>query len=278
MPSVIRSGVRPNAGSGSTNEPPASALSDGELRRGTFCALYNEGDLTPNMRSKVSDAFAAFRKPKQDPSKVQLFDPDRATKRLGGGKLGAPRVARPLSTPALQFAPAPPPTEEETVKHDPLQLWLPTEVPVEEGEPGAAPPPSTEVPIEVDPHLCRWLRPHQREGVQFLFDCTMGLRDFEGEVSCPRQPTPTNLLLISPTPQPHWFDAFPDRTRVAFWPTIWDWERRCSRSRSFGPSCARASRGSRLSRTPSLPVRCVTLMPCNVCTCRSGAEGDDRGR
>lgn len=25
--------------------------------------------------------------------------------------------------------------------------------------------------INVDPRLCKWLRPHQREGVQFMFEC-----------------------------------------------------------------------------------------------------------
>jgi DNA repair and recombination RAD54-like protein len=37
--------------------------------------------------------------------------------------------------------------------------------------------------VEVIPQLACKLRPHQREGVQFLFECTMGLRGFEGEVS-----------------------------------------------------------------------------------------------
>ena len=36
--------------------------------------------------------------------------------------------------------------------------------------------------VEVIPQLACKLRPHQREGVQFLFECTMGLRGFEGEV------------------------------------------------------------------------------------------------
>lgn len=31
------------------------------------------------------------------------------------------------------------------------------------------------------PSLASKLRPHQREGVQFLFDCTMGMKGFEGE-------------------------------------------------------------------------------------------------
>ena len=34
--------------------------------------------------------------------------------------------------------------------------------------------------IEVPPILCQWLRPHQREGVQFCFDCVMGLREYDG--------------------------------------------------------------------------------------------------
>jgi hypothetical protein len=34
--------------------------------------------------------------------------------------------------------------------------------------------------IEVVPELASKLRPHQRQGVQFLFDCTMGRRSFEG--------------------------------------------------------------------------------------------------
>ncbi|CAN0247130.1 unnamed protein product, partial [Ectocarpus sp. 13 AM-2016] len=34
--------------------------------------------------------------------------------------------------------------------------------------------------ISVDPRLCKFLRPHQREGVQFMFECVMGMREFEG--------------------------------------------------------------------------------------------------
>eukprot|EP00775_Hariotina_reticulata_P012633 gene12633-12762_t len=35
--------------------------------------------------------------------------------------------------------------------------------------------------VVVDPMLTRWLRPHQREGVQFMFDCVNGLRMPEGQ-------------------------------------------------------------------------------------------------
>ena len=32
----------------------------------------------------------------------------------------------------------------------------------------------------VPPVLAKWLRPHQREGVQFMYECVMGMRDFNG--------------------------------------------------------------------------------------------------
>jgi DNA repair and recombination RAD54-like protein len=35
-------------------------------------------------------------------------------------------------------------------------------------------------PISVDNMLVKWLRPHQREGVKFMYECVMGLRDFDG--------------------------------------------------------------------------------------------------
>ena len=50
---------------------------------------------------------------------------------------------------------------------EPLVLW--------------EPPAGTEgSPIRVDDALTRFLRPHQREGVQFMFECVSGLRNFEG--------------------------------------------------------------------------------------------------
>ena len=37
------------------------------------------------------------------------------------------------------------------------------------------------VDVVVDPLLTRHLRPHQRHGVQFLYECVMGLREYSGE-------------------------------------------------------------------------------------------------
>ena len=34
--------------------------------------------------------------------------------------------------------------------------------------------------VFVPPVLAKWLRPHQREGVQFCYECVMGLKEFDG--------------------------------------------------------------------------------------------------
>lgn len=60
--------------------------------------------------------------------------------------------------------------EEEFKPHEPLVLYEPNE---DERAHGAE-------TIEVPPILCQFLRPHQREGVQFVFECIYGLKDIEG--------------------------------------------------------------------------------------------------
>ena len=37
------------------------------------------------------------------------------------------------------------------------------------------------VDVVVDPHLSSHLRAHQREGVVFLYQCVMGMRDSSGQ-------------------------------------------------------------------------------------------------
>lgn len=36
------------------------------------------------------------------------------------------------------------------------------------------------IDVVVDPYISTHLRPHQREGVTFLYECVMGLRDYGG--------------------------------------------------------------------------------------------------
>lgn len=47
--------------------------------------------------------------------------------------------------------------------------------------PKTAPKGQTIVDVVVDPFLSKNLREHQREGVKFLYECVMGLRDYNGE-------------------------------------------------------------------------------------------------
>lgn len=46
--------------------------------------------------------------------------------------------------------------------------------------PIAISPSSHIVDVVVDPVISRFLRPHQREGVRFLYDCVMGLKEYDG--------------------------------------------------------------------------------------------------
>lgn len=47
--------------------------------------------------------------------------------------------------------------------------------------PSAAPVGQQLVDVVLDPELGKKLRPHQREGVKFMYECVMGLRDFDGQ-------------------------------------------------------------------------------------------------
>jgi DNA repair and recombination protein RAD54B len=47
--------------------------------------------------------------------------------------------------------------------------------------PGRAPPGKQLVDVVLDPLLGKHLREHQREGVKFLYECVMGLREFNGQ-------------------------------------------------------------------------------------------------
>ncbi|KXZ56498.1 hypothetical protein GPECTOR_1g446 [Gonium pectorale] len=70
---------------------------------------------------------------------------------------------------------------------EPLVLWREAEAVGGVASAGTPGPAATDAAVAgsvmVDPMLVRWLRPHQREGVQFMFDCVTGQR-LEGKQGC----------------------------------------------------------------------------------------------
>eukprot|EP00887_Chlorella_sp_A99_P002466 scaffold10.g2466.t1 len=96
----------------------------------------------------------------------------KAFKPWGGGKwqpvvptIPPPPPPEPAGAPPPPAGPPPPLELPPGV--EPLVLWEP-------------PPGAGGSPVKVDDMLVQWLRPHQREGVQFMFECCAGLRNFEG--------------------------------------------------------------------------------------------------
>ena len=76
--------------------------------------------------------------------------------------IAEPELEPPAPPPVSVPPPAPAAVDPNIV---PLILWAPKEG---TGETGS--------PVSVDPVLCKFLREHQREGVQFMFDCVHGLK------------------------------------------------------------------------------------------------------
>lgn len=67
---------------------------------------------------------------------------------------------------------------------------------VGEGQEGAA--------IRVDDMLTKFLRAHQREGLQFLFDCVTGQKGFDGRGWCAPVAMPAGTRAMQRTPVPRW--------------------------------------------------------------------------
>jgi DNA repair and recombination protein RAD54 and RAD54-like protein len=112
----------------------------------------------------------------------------------GGAMAPVPGAVAPLLPPAAAATVELPPGVE------PLVLW---EAPPEEA-PGAGG--SDRAPVVVDSMLTRWLRPHQREGVRFMFQCLTGQRvgggyppgsqgDAEGEERAAAEPRAFGCIL-----------------------------------------------------------------------------------
>ena len=64
----------------------------------------------------------------------------------------------------------------------PIPMFNPTaEEALVFSRPKSAPKGRQIVDVVLDPRLSKLLRPHQREGVKFLYECVMGLRDYDGQ-------------------------------------------------------------------------------------------------
>ena len=67
-------------------------------------------------------------------------------------------------------------TREPTPRHDPS---VPNAIVMK--RPWSPPKGKQTVDVVVDPILTQHLRDHQREGIKFLYECVMGMRDFDGQ-------------------------------------------------------------------------------------------------
>lgn len=67
-------------------------------------------------------------------------------------------------------------TKEPTPRHDPTAAQA-----IVMKRPKTVPKGKQVVDVVVDPLLTKHLREHQREGVKFMYECVMGMRDFDGQ-------------------------------------------------------------------------------------------------
>ncbi|KAG5548137.1 hypothetical protein RHGRI_013736 [Rhododendron griersonianum] len=137
--------------------------------------LVKRQSLLPRVLS-VTDGAAVVRKPFKPPCPNGYNNQnEQLSRRLWARKRFVPwgstrpvlvAITNRLDIPSI----AEEPVSEEIVSLppgiEPLVLWQP-----EEYDEGAG----NVEPISVDPVLVRFLRPHQREGVQFMFECVSGL-------------------------------------------------------------------------------------------------------
>ncbi|XP_059308132.1 protein CHROMATIN REMODELING 25 [Lycium ferocissimum] len=142
------------------------------LLRGNL--IVKRQSLLPRVYS-VTDAAANLRKPFKPPSSNGYSSTnEHLARRLCARKKFVPwGSTRPVFIAVTNRLTAPESAEIDVVEDnlelppgvEPLVLWQPEEI-LEEG--------CNLVPIIVDPLVVRFLRPHQREGVQFMFDCVSG--------------------------------------------------------------------------------------------------------
>ncbi|KAB1993614.1 hypothetical protein ES319_D13G042800v1 [Gossypium barbadense] len=163
--------------------PAHHPSSDGDLKSKNVDALLR-GNLVVRRQSllprvlSVTEGAAVCRKPFKPPCSYGYSNgKENLARRLWARKRFVPwgsltpalvAIAKPLGIARPESDEADIVEEIVTLPPgvEPLVLWQP-----EQFEDGLI----EVVPIEVDPLLVRFLRPHQREGVQFMFECVSGL-------------------------------------------------------------------------------------------------------
>ncbi|KAJ9537882.1 hypothetical protein OSB04_030615 [Centaurea solstitialis] len=154
--------------------PPASSNQKSQnvdaLLRGNL--VVKRQSLLPRVLS-VTEREAVLKKPFKPPSADGYSNQnEQLVRRLWARKRFVPWGSnRPALLPITNRVNVPVSVEEEVPEEstslppeiEPLILWQP-----EDGD-------SNSIPIEVDHILVKFLRPHQREGVQFMFECVSGL-------------------------------------------------------------------------------------------------------
>ena len=93
-----------------------------------------------------------------------------------GTSASTTKATSAYKTPLLESTVIPQKTSIPTPRHDPNQPGA-----LVMKRPDSVPKGKQVVDVVVDPILGKHLRQHQREGVQFLYECVMGMRSFNGE-------------------------------------------------------------------------------------------------
>lgn len=138
--------------------------------------------------SPLPGAPAASETLKRKLAKRRAFVPWGSNQPLPAFRPAAPALAAP------EIAAAPTVGDDGPPPGVPLCLWEEPEAEPKNGavegggdastssaaEAAASSCSSPRARIMVDPMLTRWLRPHQREGVAFMFECVTGIKGFEG--------------------------------------------------------------------------------------------------
>lgn len=173
---LYRSGSDGNCKENDAKRPAAShqkTQNVDALLRGNL--VVKRQSLLPRVLS-VSEREAVLKKPFKPPSADGYSNQnEQLVRRLWARKRFVPWGSnRPALLPITNRVNAPVSVEEEVPEEstslspeiEPLILWQP-----EKSEDGD----SNSIPIEVDHILVKFLRPHQREGVQFMFECVSGI-------------------------------------------------------------------------------------------------------